>query len=162
VHRNDIEANAPRPVFGGTEQYLSDPARAHTLVDDQAVNLDATAGFDASEQESSDPTRDLAFGKLSNENGALVRVLHIPEPLSNFFPCTFVAELSRQVGHRFAIARLSGTNGTRRLHRHDIGLLFHPSKLLRFGTPPNDRGIFKRTCPTWGLMRPPAAWHAWL
>src|ERR1700721_3021408 len=120
VHRNDIESDAPRPFFGGTEQYLSDPARADTLVDNQTVNFDATAGFDASEQESSDPPRDLTFGKLSNEDGVLVRVPHLPEPLSNLFPRTFVAELPRQLCHRFAIARLSGTNGTRRLHRHEV------------------------------------------
>jgi hypothetical protein len=125
MHRNDIETNAPRSFFGGTEQYLSDPARAGTLVDNQAVNLHATAGFDASEQGSSDPTRDLALGKLSNQNGALLRVLHIPTPLSNLFPATFVAKLSRQVRHCFAIARLSWANGTRRLDRYDIELLLH-------------------------------------
>src|SRR5580692_10823937 len=122
VHRNDIEANAPRPFFGGTEQYFSDPARADTLVDNHAVNLHATGGFDASEQESSDPSPDLASREFSHKNGVLVPILHIPKPLSNFFPSTFVAKLSRHVRHCFAIGRLSGTNGTPRLLRHDIGL----------------------------------------
>ena len=95
-----------------------------------AARLSATLPWVSPMAPAADGKSTYAFGKLSNENDVLVRVLHISESLSNFFPRTFVAELSRQVCHRFAIARLSGTNRTHRMRRHDIGLLFHPSKLL--------------------------------
>src|ERR1051326_852487 len=124
-HGDRMTAHATRPLFGCIDQHLSDSPRTEVLIHNKPVYFHIAVRFNAPEEISSDPARDLASRKFGNKNGIMVPVLHLAQSLANLLPCRRIAELYREASHGVAVARLSWANHARRAQCHDIEVFVH-------------------------------------